>query len=331
MLRFIGAPSGSPRSIETGSVQAYLFAVLAVATAFAIRWGLGLLIDNVAALAVYYIAVFATAFFAGIRAGVLSIALSVLAGLWTLMPAEFSFDALRPGQIANLVTFVIGSSLIVWGIDHHRTIAQQLEAQESLRAVAVEELSHRLKNKLATFQAILSYQLRDQPLLHRAVTERFSALAATDDLIRAANGAGAHLDQILQIELGPYDLSRTAIAGPNVFLPSQLALLVTLLVHELATNAAKYGCLSDARGHLMIDWTLTGDRLDLVWEESGGPAVVPPTRTGFGTRMITRSLVSFGGGVDLSFNESGLTAKLTLKLPEAPQPKLASAHATPPR
>ena len=119
-----------------------------------------------------------------------------------------------------------------------------------MRQLAVQELAHRLKNKIATIQAIISVQLRDQPQVRSDILERLGALTATDHLIEEANGRGAFVRAIAETELGPYVASRVAIRGPNVLLPPKYALTVALLIDELATNSAKYGSLSMPDGRV---------------------------------------------------------------------------------
>ena len=99
----------------------------------------------------------------------------------------------------------------------------------------------------------------------------------------ATQGQGAGLRGILSAELRPYGVS--VDGGPDVLLPPKLALMMALLVHELATNAAKYGALSSSVGNLSIQWSLADARLDLEWRESGGPTVTAPVHRGFGTRQ----------------------------------------------
>ena len=128
--------------------------------------------------------------------------------------------------------------------------------------MAVEELAHRLKNKIATIQAIISLQLRDSPQTRDAIMGRLIALSATDDLIMETQGQGARLPEILAAELGPYEASRIAVEGPVVLLSPKLATTMALLVHELTTNSAKYGALSSAAGQVAIRWSLSGTRFE---------------------------------------------------------------------
>ena len=152
---------------------------------------------------------------------------------------------------------MFASLLIVWGADRLRALTKQVQNEERLRKLAVEELAHRLKNKLATLQAIVSHQLREHPQIRDDILGRLSALSVTDGLIIAARGQGAYLKNILSAELGPYDVSRIHMEGPDASLPPKLALTMALLFHELATNAAKYGALSSCTGHLSIDWSVS--------------------------------------------------------------------------
>jgi two-component sensor histidine kinase len=131
----------------------------------------------------------------------------------------------------------------------------------------------------------------------------------------AAQRQGARIHDILAAELKPYGASRTSMEGPDCLLPPKLALTMALLVHELATNAAKHGALSSSAGKLSIDWSLADGRLSLQWRESGGPSIAAPTHRGFGTRLLYRSLERFGGTVEAAFEPTGLICKLSVVLP----------------
>jgi two-component sensor histidine kinase len=106
------------------------------------------------------------------------------------------------------------------------------------------------------------------------------------------------------------------MAGPNCLLAPKLALTMALLMHELATNAAKYGALSNSTGRVSIDWSLSDARLDLVWRESSGPSIRPPTHNGFGMRLFERAVQQFDGNVEATFAPTGLVCKLNVALPE---------------
>lgn len=203
--------------------------------------------------------------------------------------------------------------------ENMKDAAKKLAGEEQFRKRVVEELAHRLRNKIATIQAIIGYQLRAHPHLRDEIFSRLAALSATDELIVASQGRGAELADIVRAELAPFQVSRVVTEGPKVLLEPKVALTMTLLLHELATNASKYGALSSMGGTVAIQWSLAGNKLDLEWRESGGPTVVKPERHGFGSRLVTGILASFGGKIDARFEPSGLICRVDLELPDQTQ------------
>ncbi len=216
----------------------------------------------------------------------------------------------------KLLAFLLASALIVWGADHYRRLKKRLEGEEKFRKLAVEELAHRLKNKIATIQSIVSFQLRDNPQSREAIVRRLMALSATDDLILATQGQGAAIRDIFSAELGPHDVSRVSMARPDVFLRPKLALTMALLVHELATNAAKHGALSWEAGQVGIRWSLSDERLSLEWRDRDGPIVATPRSHGFGMRLLSRALDQFGGAVETTFKPTGFICRMNVALPD---------------
>jgi two-component sensor histidine kinase len=298
-----------------GSAETYAIATIFVVIATLIRWALGLINHDVLPLTTYYPAVLFAALVGGMVPGTFAAISGGLIGWWAFMAPHFDFSATR-GQQISLVMYSFACGLIIWGADHYRKLLKDLEDEERFRKLTVGELGHRLKNKLATIQSIISFQLRDDPKIRDAILSRLTALSATDDLIMETQGQGAHLGDILSTELRPYEVSRVSRKGPDVLLPPKLALIMALLVHELATNAAKYGALSRSAGKLSIRWSLADGRLDIEWRESNGPAVIAPTQRGFGTRLFSGALEQFGGSVEPTFAKKGLICKLSLVLEE---------------
>jgi two-component sensor histidine kinase len=194
--------------------------------------------------------------------------------------------------------------------DEMQRASERLKADEQFRKRAVDELAHRLRNKVATIQAIMYSLLREHPVLRDEVSKRLGALAATDSLLIDAQGRGAELERILQAELAPYGPTRIGVDGPHVILEPNLAFTMTLLFHELATNAAKYGALSCEGGAIRVCWSLAGNRLNFEWRETGGPTVSTPARRGFGTRLLASALSAFGGELQSSFEPAGLIVRI---------------------
>jgi len=204
----------------------------------------------------------------------------------------------------------------------YRDITERKLAEDHLRLM-VHELNHRVKNSLATVQAISAQTLRGREVpieVREALTSRLLALAKAHDVLTDARWAGARLEEIAAQAAEPYGQERFRIAGPGVILPPRAAIAMALAFHELATNAAKYGALSNGSGEIELDWRMeeTADppKLQLSWRERGGPPVIPPTRKGFGSRLIQRGLAAeFVGEVRMDFPTSGLVCEMEVALP----------------
>ncbi len=198
---------------------------------------------------------------------------------------------------------------------------------EERQRLLINELNHRVKNVLATVQSIAAQTFRDvheesRPKL-KAFEERLFALARAHDVLTRENWEGAELHAIIAEVLEPYRRlagERFEIRGPHLRLNPSMALALAMALHELATNASKYGALSVPRGRVGVHWTVTsGDppTLSLQWRESHGPSVLPPTQRGFGTRLIERSLASdLGGDVRLIYDPSGVICRVEAPLKE---------------
>lgn len=188
----------------------------------------------------------------------------------------------------------------------------------------VREVEHRARNLLAVVQGIIALSRADTVAeLKDGLSKRIRALAHTNGAIAAADWEGADLVDILETELAPYrnnDGSNVLLDGASVILEPATAQSLTLIIHELSTNAAKYGCLSAASGQLDVNWTVSPDEgpnrlLKLSWSEKGGPPVAPPDRKGFGTTVIgVFGQERPGSKVNFSWMPEGLCVTLLVPL-----------------
>jgi K+-sensing histidine kinase KdpD len=178
--------------LPSGSVEAFVFATFLLVIAVLARWGLGLVSLNIQAFTTFYPAVLFATLVGGAGAGTFVALLSALISWWAFLPPYGAFLPLSASDQINLLGYIFASLLIVWAADHYRRLTNRLEDEEKFRKLAVDELAHRLKNKLATIQSIISFQLREEPQVRDAILARLNALSATDDLIMAAQGRGAH-------------------------------------------------------------------------------------------------------------------------------------------
>jgi len=199
-------------------------------------------------------------------------------------------------------------------------LSERKKAEERQK-VMVNELNHRVKNTLATVQSIAVQSLRPD----RAVAEtrdafvsRLLALSGAHNLLNAEHWESVDLEAIVRLMVAPYDDppgARFAIAGPRVRLQAQHALGMAMALNELGANAAKYGALSVAEGRVSILWrsSAAGD-VRFLWQEEGGPAVAPPARRGFGTRLIQQGLArELGGEAQFEFRLDGLRCEIAFR------------------
>ncbi|WP_245279199.1 sensor histidine kinase [Mesorhizobium loti] len=186
---------------------------------------------------------------------------------------------------------------------------------EEQRQLLLNELNHRVKNTLAVVQSIATQTIRnaaDLPEAGRNLSTRLVSLAKAHDALTRQNWSGADLGDLIANSITAHaPLDRFRISGEHVWLPPAVALSFALALHELTTNAIKYGALSNGAGTISIAWTITGEedgrKLKLKWRESGGPPVIPATRKGFGTQLLTRVFDNEqSGGVVLRYEPSGL-------------------------
>lgn len=195
-------------------------------------------------------------------------------------------------------------------------IAERTRAEQHQRLL-VHELNHRVKNTLATVQSIAAQTARSRDLQtgYENFTNRLVALSRAHDVLTQQRWEGASLRAIVEGALQPFETApgeRFEIDGPEVWMAPQRALALAMALHELSTNASKYGALSQAGGRVRLAWRRTGtDRLTMTWREDGGPPVSPPTHKGFGTRLLERGLAGeLGGNVVVEYRPEGLTCTI---------------------
>ncbi len=215
----------------------------------------------------------------------------------------------RPLKLAGVVSDIT---------DRHRAY-EALETSERRQKLLINELNHRVKNTLATLQSIaaLTASVEEFSALFEA---RLMALSETHNLLTASGWEQATLADLLAKELRPYSPDQFRLEGPDVLFDAPQALAMGMIVHELATNAAKHGALSTPDGRVSVSWSEpdTDDRTTLDWIETGGPAVATPGRTGFGSRLIATSLKGdLKGSADLDYAPAGFRARLVFR-PQKP-------------
>jgi two-component sensor histidine kinase len=219
----------------------------------------------------------------------------------------------------------IGLILLLIGLAFAISMASHMARAAAHRELLINELNHRVKNTLSTVQSIIGRTLRGGAVQSDSVKTleaRLIALSRTHNVLSAENWDSAELQDIAVEALAPYaagDPARLRVDGPAVRLRPRAALTVAMVLHELSTNAAKYGALSTPRGRVSLTWFIRnhdqGPRLRLVWRESGGPAVQPSNRKGFGSTLIDKSIAhELGGSTELNFDPAGVNCTIECPL-----------------
>jgi two-component sensor histidine kinase/ActR/RegA family two-component response regulator len=199
--------------------------------------------------------------------------------------------------------------------------AKEREAAGKLQKLILDELHHRIKNTLATVGAIASQSLRTATSLkhgQQAIEGRLAALGRAHDLLMQVSWANASLADTVRGATEPYDqgAGRISIDGPEIGITSGAVIALAMTLNELCTNTTKFGALSVPAGRVEIAWNIEAEtqRLRLIWNETGGPTVVPPTRQSFGTRMMGSLGQQLNGQVELAYQPSGFIYALDVPL-----------------
>jgi PAS domain S-box-containing protein len=212
-------------------------------------------------------------------------------------------------------------------------ISDLKEAEERQRLL-FDELNHRVKNTLSIVQALAQQTLRSQPApadFAQAFADRLGSLARAHSLLTPESWRGAALQDIVTTALAPFigEGRIIEIGGPPATVPASSTITLSLMLHELATNAAKYGALSVPEGRLSIRWTVVAAdaavTVDLQWREDNGPPVPTPTRRGFGTRLLSGSAQQLGGQFEIDYAPAGVRCRLRFAVPRDTLPPVRHA------
>ncbi len=251
---------------------------------------------------------------------------------WTFSYSPLCDDAGRIAGLLNIVTETTGavngratqarhaaaSDTRFAGAQRHIAAQRVLEEEQH---VLQRELSHRMKNTLAMVQAIVSQSLRHAESLQQAsdtIAGRLMVLSRAQDILTATDWISAEVEAVVEHAVAPHrdEDARFTIAGPPARMSARQALGLSLAVHELATNAAKYGALSNDSGSVSIGWTVNEAKdFRFVWHEAGGPAVAPPGHSGFGSRLTQRIVAEyFSGRARIDYDTAGVVFTLEGRL-----------------
>jgi two-component sensor histidine kinase len=235
-------------------------------------------------------------------------------------------DSKRPRNFTQAdIEFLRSYANLIGAAIERLRMVDQLRAAVKEKDLLIDELNHRVKNTLTTVQSIASQTLRNAPDLDHAssaIESRLIALSHVHNVLTDRSWADVGVHDIVAQAVEPYRSrgeDRIHVQGPPIQVPPRMALALAMALQELATNAVKYGALSNGTGQIKVHWKLNGpsapDRLHLKWEETGGPPVHKPARRGFGTRLIERSLAhDLNGEVRIVFAPTGVLCSVDAPL-----------------
>ena len=253
---------------------------------------------------------------------IMTFARSPLTG-WTVAAGIAQGALVGPLWRSLAITSVLGAVLLLTGLAFAVRMATTIARGEMLHDLLIEELNHRVKNTLAILQAIAVQTFQSASKAEREKFEgRLGALAEAHNLLSKEKWRGSDLQDVIGRVLQPYMLNnpeRVRMSGPPVPLSPRLAVVLSMIVHEMATNAAKYGALSNDTGSVRLDWEILEEtdqpKLRLIWAEAGGPHVAAPVKRGFGSRLIERSARDqLGGEATVDFLPRGVVYTITCSL-----------------
>ncbi len=278
-----------------------------------VRLALGALVGpGVIAFATFYPAVLLSTLWAGIESGLLALFSAGVIGWYAFMPPTYSFELKESAAPVSLALYLASGALIIWGAEKYRRLAAALVGKDRERELLMGELLHRMRNMIAVVQAVVKQTLSHDDDARDTLSRRIAAVVSADGFMQDDMSYQSDLAKLLTLELAGYERARFILSGPETELALDQARAVALSIHELATNAAKYGALSCAEGRVLVSWNIAPAGLQIAWQELGGPPVRTPTREGFGSRFVRQMLAKKGGSIKTDWLEAGVVHNILL-------------------
>jgi len=299
------------RRIDLGLPASILLCVICVIAAALARKLLGVLGPTLP-FATFFPALLISALVGGVTSGLLAVALSILTVWWAF--AEPAFTFVRPDQVqlANFLVFGLSGLLVVALALVHRQLLFAVEAKERERQLLVDEIEHRSKNVVAVTASLIRQTVKD-PQLAETLIQRVCAVADTRGLMDDSSVETVSLRALLETGLAqPHGPERVVLTGDDAQLSARQARALRLVVHELGTNALKYGALSQHGGHVAIDCRAGDGSISIDWREQAGPKVTAPAGHSFGSKLILVTLKQIGAELTPSFAETGYCYRIVL-------------------
>ena len=295
------------------SLRSFGLAVAALVLATALRAAFGS-VGSHFPLTLYFPAILAVGVLAGTPAAIGMALASVVIVWWAFIPPYLQFASLKADNLPLWLLFATASSvtvLVAWLC--RAALIRLHEHQRAYRTVA-RELQHRNKNAVLVTEAIVGKTLQHDRESADTILGRLRAVDYANGLLTNPVPQNVALKTLIESEFAPYGPDRLVAQGPHLDVPPAAARHLVLIIHELVTNAAKYGALSNVGGRVAITWFARAGRLSIQWDEQGGPRVAAPSKQGFGSRLISQSVRELSGKIERDFTDRGFSCSLELML-----------------
>jgi two-component sensor histidine kinase len=320
-----GMPADSPQNdpldrlaelsarIQPYSTDALTIALICLGAATALRF-MGSSTNSDFLFATYFPAILAAGLLAGIPAAVsVTIASALIMRLFFVPPYLHSASQTSDEYI-DFLMYLISAALTICFAHYCRVVLNRLHKRNLTNEILARELQHRNKNVCAVLDVIVRKSLADDPDRAKKVFGRIKAIMYANDLLTAAQPRLVTLKQLLLQEFAPYGEERLEAVGPEFIIEPETARHFILLIHELVTNAAKYGSLSRLSGRVLVEWLKDDEAIILNWKESGGPTIDLPKREGFGSQLAAACIKALSGSMQRDFAPDGFACSIRLKV-----------------
>jgi two-component sensor histidine kinase len=294
------------------SSHALIIAMICLGAATALRFA-GNWANSDFLFATYFPAILAAGLLAGIPAAIgVTVASAFIVHLF-FVPSYLLSASQRYGEFIDFFMYLVSATLTISFAHYCRVVLKRLHKRNVANEILARELQHRSKNACAVIDVILRKSLADDPERASKVFGRIKAMMYASDLLTAAQPQLLTLKQLFLQAIAPYGEDRLEAFGPEIAIAPESARHLILIIHELVTNAAKYGALSRLGGRIFVDWQENGKTIILNWKESGGPRIVCAKREGFGSQLITACIKALSGTIEQKFAPDGFACSITFR------------------
>jgi two-component sensor histidine kinase len=308
--------AGLSTRINPYSTDALTIAFVCLGAATALRFA-GSWTNSDFLFATYFPAIMAAGLLAGIPAAVgVTIASALIVRLF-FVPSYLQSASQNYGEYVDFLMYLISAALTISFAHYCRVVLKRLHKRNLTNEILARELQHRSKNVCAVLDVIVRKSLADDPERAKKVFGRIKAMMYANELLTRSQPQLLTLKQLLFQAFAPHGEDRLEAFGPEISLQPETARHLILLIHELVTNAVKYGALSRLSGRVFVDWQEDVKTVKLNWKETGGPRIECPKKDGFGNQLMAACIKTLSGTMQQNFAPDGFCCSLGFKATQA--------------